>query len=177
MSRLLDRAIRALELLAVLLAVIGAAIIVVQMLWMSYGVFMRYAMGRPDRMVTEATALLLFPVALAGLAYALREDSLPRVTMLTDLMPPLAQKLVATLNALIMAGIGLFLAITAVNATLRAFTSGAASEILQWPRWTFWGFVALSLVVFTLYATLRLVRIALAPIPPKPAPEAENGLV
>jgi len=175
MRRLLDGALRGLEWLAVALATIGALIILVQMLWMSYGVFMRYAIGRPDRMVTEATALLLFPVALAGLAYALREDSFPRVTMLTDLFPPLLQRLVAGMNALIMAGIGVFLSITAVNATQRAFTSGAASEILRWPRWYFWAFVAVSLVVFTIYATLRLVRIVLPP--PKPAAEAPDGLV
>ena len=135
MREVLDRTIRGFEWLAVALATIGALIIVVQMLWMSYGVFMRYAIGRPDRMVTEATALLLFPVALAGLAYALREDSFPRVTMLTDLLPALAQRIVAVMNALIMAGIGVFLSITAVTATQRAFTSGAATEILRWPRW------------------------------------------
>lgn len=179
MNRLLDRAIRVLERLAVVLACIGAAIILVQMLWMSYGVFMRYAIGRPDRMVTEATALLLFPVALAGLAYALREDSFPRVTMLTDLLPPLWQKLVGVINALIMTGIGVFLSITAVVATQRAFRSGAASEILQWPRFYFWAFVALSLVVFTLYAALRLVRLLIAPAAPKSpaAPEANDGVV
>jgi TRAP-type C4-dicarboxylate transport system permease small subunit len=175
MHRLLDRTIRGFEWLAVALAVIGALIIVVQMLWMSYGVFMRYAVGRPDRMVTEATALLLFPVALAGLAYALREDSFPRVTMVTDLFPPLLQRLVAVMNALIMAGIGVFLSMTAVNATQRAFTSGAASEILRWPRWYFWAFVATALVVFTTYAVLRLLRLLLPQ--PKPAPEAPDGLV
>ena len=183
MRRLLDGALRGLEWGAVALAAVGALIIVVQMLWMSYGVFMRYAMGRPDRMVTEATGLLLFPVALAGLAYALREDSFPRVTMLTDLLPPLLQRIVAALNALIMLLIGGFLSITAINPTQRAYTPGSASEILQWPRWYFWAFVAASLVVFTLYALLRVLRILTGPPDrktapkPEPAPEASDGLV
>ena len=58
---------RGLERLAVWLAAAGALIIVVQTLWISYGVFMRYVVGKPDGTVTEATALLLFPAALPGI--------------------------------------------------------------------------------------------------------------
>lgn len=179
MKGLIDRAIRGVEGLVLALAMAGAVIIVVQMLWISYGVFMRYYVGRPDRMVTEATALLLFPVALAGLAYAMREDSYPRVTMLTDLLPATLRKLVGLVNCALMALIGVFFSMTAVNATLRAFNSGAASEILRWPRYYFWAFVAVSLVVFTVYATLRLVQLALTPASRKPAPDPElpDGMV
>ncbi|MGY6410455.1 MAG: TRAP transporter small permease [Alkalilacustris sp.] len=175
----LDRVIRGVEVVVVALAMAGALIIVIQMLWISYGVFMRYAIGRPDRMVTEATALLLFPVALAGLAYAMREDSYPRVTLLTDMLPGWLQKLAAIVNCTVMMLIGVFFSMTAISATRRAFNSGAASEILQWPRYYFWSFVAVSLVVFTLYATLRLLKLLLAPAPTKPLPEPElpDGMV
>lgn len=37
--------------------------------------------------MTEATALLLFPVAFLGLAFALYEDAYPKVTMLIDHLP------------------------------------------------------------------------------------------
>ncbi|NKX45951.1 TRAP transporter small permease [Roseibacterium sp. KMU-115] len=133
------------------------------MLWISYGVFTRYALNAPDRMVTEATALLLFPVAFAGLAYALREDAYPRVTMLTDRLPARGRKLVTLLNLALMTGVGLFFAMAAVNATIRAFNSGSSSEILLWPRWVFWAPGAVSLVLFTVYAALRLARVALTP--------------
>ncbi|MGY6694857.1 MAG: TRAP transporter small permease [Roseinatronobacter sp.] len=167
MLRLIDRATKALEWLVLGLAAVGAIIIVVQMLWISYGVFMRYVIGRPDRMVTEATALLLFPVALVGLAYAMREDSYPRVTLLTDTLKPGIQKLIALMNGAIMALIGLFFSITTINATIRAFNSGSSSEILNWPRYLFWGVAAAALTVFTLYATLRVLQIALRPAPKK----------
>ena len=176
MLKLIDRATKLVERVVVALAVIGAAIIVVQMVWISYGVFMRYAIGRPDRMVTEATALLLFPVALLGLAYAMREDSYPRVTLLTDTFKPGLQKLVLLFNGLIMLLIGVFFSITTTNATLRAFNSGSSSEILNWPRYLFWGVAAASLIVFTIYATLRLLQIALRP-PPAPLKEADDGMV
>ncbi|MCC5955935.1 MAG: TRAP transporter small permease subunit [Natronohydrobacter sp.] len=174
MRALIDRATKTVEWLVLGLAAIGALIIVVQMVWISYGVFMRYVIGRPDRMVTEATALLLFPVALVGLAYAMREDSYPRVTLLTDALRPGIQKLIALMNGAIMALIGVFFSITTINATIRAFNSGASSEILNWPRYLFWGAAAASLSVFTLYATLRLVQIALSPAPEK---EERDGMV
>ncbi len=162
MSRL-DRYIRHVERLVVLLAAAGACIIIVQMVWISYGVFTRYALNTPDRMVTEATALLLFPVAFAGLAYALREDAYPRVTMLTDRLPALGRKIVTLINLALMLGVGLFFATAAGNATIRAFNSGSSSEILLWPRWIFWAPGTLSLVVFAIYALLRLARVALTP--------------
>ena len=77
---LLDRA-------ALSCALGGGVLILIQALWMSWGVFSRYFLGSPDRMVTEATALLLFPVAFAGLAYAVRRDANPKVTMLLDVLP------------------------------------------------------------------------------------------
>ena len=160
---LLDSLIRWMERLVVWLAAAGAAVIVLQMVWISYGVFTRYALNAPDRMVTEATALLLFLVAFAGLAYALREDAYPRVTMLTDRLPAIGRKLVALVNMALMCGVGVFFAMAAINALIRAFNSGSSSEILLWPRWIFWAPCAASLVIFTLYAALRLARIALTP--------------
>lgn len=163
MTRTLDRYIRLVETAVVWLAGAGAMVVIVQMLWISYGVFTRYALNAPDRMVTEATALLLFPVAFAGLAYALREDAYPKVTMLTDHLPAPARKAIALFNLAIMLGVGLFFSLAGVDATLRSFNSGASSEILLWPRWAFWAPGALALVLFSLYAALRLVRLARTP--------------
>ena len=171
MLNLIDRATKAVEWVVVALAALGAAIIVIQMVWISYGVFMRYVIGQPDRMVTEATALLLFPVALVRLAYAMREESYPRVTLLTDALSPTMQKLIALMNGAIMLLIGVFFSITTINATIRAFNSGSSSEILSWPRYLFWSVAAAALVVFTVYALLRLAQTALRPAPEKDAPD------
>jgi TRAP-type C4-dicarboxylate transport system permease small subunit len=159
--------LRRVEQLAVGLAGLGAAIIVVQMLWISYGVLMRYVVGRPDGTVTEATALLLFPAAFLGLAYALKEDAYPKVLFLRDALGPRGRRRLDLLNLVLMAGVGGFFAIAGVDATLRSFESGAASEILLWPRYLFWAPGALALLVFTLYVVLRLVAL-LAEAPPAP---------
>lgn len=157
--------LRRTEQLAVGLAGVGAAIIVVQMLWISYGVFMRYVVGRPDGTVTEATALLLFPAAFLGLAFALKEDAYPKVLFLRDALGARGRRRLDLLNLVLMVVVGGFFAIAGVDATMRAFESGAASEILLWPRWMFWAPGALSLVVFTLYVVLRLVAVLVEPPP------------
>lgn len=154
--------LRRTEQLAIGLAGAGALIIVVQMLWISYGVFMRYGVGRPDGTVTEATALLLFPAAFLGLAFALKEDAYPKVTFLPDALGPRGRRWLEALNLLLMIVVGGFFAIAGVDATLRAYDSGAASEILLWPRWLFWAPGALALLVFTFYVVLRLAALLAA---------------
>ncbi|MBL6945570.1 MAG: TRAP transporter small permease subunit [Rhodospirillales bacterium] len=140
------------------LTVCAAVVVLVQVLWISYGVFMRYVVNSPDRMVTEATALLLVPVAFAGLGFALREDAYPKVTLITERFSQKIQYILAIVNFAIMFGVGLFFSIAATSAFFRAYDSGAASEILLWPRYFFWAPVAVSLICFSLYTFLRLVR-------------------
>ena len=140
------------------LVFMGAAIVLIQVVWISYGVFMRYVLNSPDGMVTEATALLLVPVAFAGLAYALREDAYPKVTMLTNLLSKSANLCVERFNFLLKIAIGIFFSIATVSATFNSYSWGSASEILLWPRFLFWIPVAFSFCVFTLYSSLMLIR-------------------
>lgn len=158
-----DRLVGMVERMVIWLAGAGAVLVLVQMVWISYGVFVRYGLNSPDRMVTEATALLLFPVAFAGLAYALHEDAYPKVTMVTDRFGPRLRKTLDVINLALMMGVGLFFSYAGVSATIRAFNSGVASEILHWPRYLFWAPGALALLLFSFYAFLRLLQAIRAP--------------
>jgi len=162
---------RAIDKLSVFLVILGGAVILIQTLWISYGVFMRYIMNSPDRMVTEATALLLVPTAFAGLAYALREDAYPKVTFLTQALNIKSQVALQRLNLILKFSIGLFFSVAAVSATLNSYASGAASEILLWPRFYFWIPVAFSLCVFTFYCALHFIGTFL---PQDLSPEEQN---
>jgi len=135
----------------------GALVVLVQAGWISYGVFVRYVLNEPDRFVTEATALLLVPVAFAGLAYALSEDAFPRVTMLVDVLSPRVQWLIGTINLALMLAIGLFFTLATGGAAIRTYFSGASTEVLRWPEFIFWVPVAISILVFDLYALVRLL--------------------
>ena len=90
------------ERLAVGLAGVGAAIIIVQMLWISYGVFMRYVMANPDGTVTEATALLLTIATVGAVAqcheFALRSSA--RAASLGQVSADTPGNLVAACGAL-----------------------------------------------------------------------------
>ena len=138
------------------LAYAGAAVVFVQVVWTSYGVMMRYAFNSPDAYVTEATALLLFPVAFLGLAHAMKEDAYPRVSFLLDATKgrPVYQWIRGGTDLVVII-VGLYFSFASVNATVKAFHSEAASEILLWPRFYFWIPSALAISFFTLYALVR----------------------
>lgn len=154
--------LRLIERLAVWLAALGALIIVVQMVWISYGVFTRYVLLKPDGTVTEATALLLFPVAFLGLAFALKEDAYPKVTFLRDALLPRGRRILEAVNLALMVLVGGFFAIAAVRAMIGTFESGAASEILLWPRYLFWGPSAIAILVFVSFAVIKLAALLTA---------------
>ena len=155
--------IRATERVTKWFAVIGGMIILVQMTWISYGVFKRYVLGDPDAFVTEATALMLFPVAFLGLAYALTVNAYPAVSYVVDALHGRAKKALMAFNFLIMVLIGIFFSYAGIDATIKSYSSGAASEILLWPRVYFWLPGAIALVLFTWYCTLRLIQVLVSP--------------
>jgi len=146
-----------LEQVARVLIYCGGILVLIQAFWITYGVFMRYVMDSPDGMVTEATALMLVPVAFFGLTYALARDAYPKVTILTDRMPSSLRAVVQRFNLLVMVLVGLFFSLAAGEAAIRAYHSGAASEILLWPRFYFWVPVAISLIIFTFLALVKLL--------------------
>ncbi len=134
----------------------GMAIVLVQSFWITYGVFVRYALGNPDGMVTEATALLLVPLAFLGLPYALKEDAFPRVTFVTDKLPRRIAILVGKVHLVIMILLGLFFAAVTVNATVTSFLSGASSSVLGWPEYLFWAPVAVASFAFVIFGIYQL---------------------
>jgi TRAP-type C4-dicarboxylate transport system permease small subunit len=136
--------------------VAGAAIVVIQSFWITYGVFVRYVLKNPDSMVTEATALLLIPLAFLGLPYAMKDDAFPRVTFVTDKLPPRAAFVIGRINIAIMVLVGLFFVAVTINATVSTFRSGASSSVLGWPEFAFWAPVAVASVAFVVYAVYDL---------------------
>lgn len=162
---MLNKSISIAEKLTKWLAIAGGVIVLVQMVWISIGVFRRYVLGNPDGYVTEATALLLFPVAFLGLAFALKENAYPTVTFAVDALKGRPKRLLLSFNFFIMVCVGIFFSVAAVDATLKSYASGSASEILLWPRYLFWMPCAFSLVLFTWYAFLRLIAIAIGQAP------------
>ena len=74
MLNLVDRATKAVEWVVVALAALGSAIIVIQMVWISYGVFMALCHGpaRPDGDRGHGAAVVPRRIGRAGLCHARR---------------------------------------------------------------------------------------------------------
>jgi len=142
---------------------VGVAIVLIQSVWITYGVFVRYVLGSPDGTVTEATALLLVPLAFLGLPYALKEDAFPRVTVVTDNLPAPIAVVLGKLNLAIMTVVGLFFAAVTINATLSSFQSGASSSVLGWPEYLFWAPVAVASITFVIYGVYLLLARSAVP--------------
>ena len=136
--------------------VVGGAIIILDSLWMTYGVFMRYVIRNPDRAVTEATGLLLVPLAYAGLPLAMRDRSFPRVTFVLDALSGPWRARIEKVNLIIMVLVSAFFLVVSGSAALRTFHSGASSYVLNWPEYPFWLPVTYSIGVLTLLAIFRL---------------------
>ena len=137
----------------------GCVLILVQAVWITWGVFARYVLRDPDEMVTEATALLLVPLAFVGIAYALQEDAFPKVTMLIDKLPAAIANRIRLFNLVLMTLIGGFFTVVAGSATIRSYTTGAVSQIIEWPEFAFWAPVCVFIGTFTI---LGIIRVATA---------------
>ncbi len=143
------------------LAYAGAVLILVDAFWISISVFRRYVLNDPDPVVTEAAALLLLPLAFAGLAYSFAEDANPKVTMLIDKLPATAAMSIEALNLLVGAAVGVMLTAFSSTATIRSYASGAASPVIEWPEYFLWASVAIFSLTFTLLVMVRLsIRLA-----------------
>ena len=156
---MLDRLEQWLTRLISLMVLGGSVLILVQAVWISWGVFARYVLRDPDEMVTEATALLLVPLAFVGIAYALQEDAFPKVTMLIDKLPAAIANRIRLFNLVLMTLIGGFFTVVAGSATIRSYTTGAVSQIIEWPEFAFWAPVCVFIGTFT---ALGVIRVAAA---------------
>ncbi|MDD1793357.1 TRAP transporter small permease [Enterovibrio sp. ZSDZ42] len=136
---------------------VGAAIVVIQAAWITYGVGVRYILNSPDGMVTEATALLLVPVAFLGVSYALLNHSYPKVSLIRDRLPKGIQFWVDKFNMLMMLLVGSFFLAASGKAMFKSIDSGSASEILLWPRFYFWIPVVIALLSFCITALCMLI--------------------
>jgi TRAP-type C4-dicarboxylate transport system permease small subunit len=136
---------------------IGALLVLVECLWITYGVFVRYVLHQPSLMVTEGTALLLLPLAFSGMAYALRTDAFPKVTLLTDWFRPPWKVAVEKLNLALMILVGAFMTAVAAEGAIDGFRSDELSQINNWPEYLFWAPVPLFTLAFTLDGLLQLI--------------------
>jgi TRAP-type C4-dicarboxylate transport system permease small subunit len=139
------------------LIVLGGILILVESFWITWGVFIRYVLRSPDSMITEATALLLVPLAFVGMAHALNDDAFPKVTLLVEKFPERIRSVIHLFNMALMFLIGIFFSMVGVSAAFRTYNAGNTTDILEWSEWIFWVPIAIFFVVFTILALSLLI--------------------
>lgn len=142
--------------LVVASTVLGCAMLLIEAFWITYGVFTRYVLSNPDRMVTEGTALILLALAFAGLPSALRQNSFPRVAFLIDRLSPTGALVVGLINTSLIAFVGMFLTMSAGTAALRTFGTQQTMYITGWYEYVFWIPVAIFTLFLTMYAVILI---------------------
>ena len=158
MSRALEtNAFRWLSRAVTALIFVGGVLILVEAFWITWGVFTRYVLRSPDSMVTEATALLLVPLAFVGMAHALNDDAFPKVTILIAKFPERIRSVIQLFNMALMFLIGIFFSIVGVSAAFRTYNAGNTTDVLEWSEWIFWVPIAIFIVVFTILALAFLI--------------------
>lgn len=139
-------------------AYLAAGILLVQLAWISYGVFARYVLRTPDPLVTEATALMLVALVFLGLPLAYKSDSIPKVVMLSKLLPRKLSRAVWMFDQLVVLLVGCFIAYMSILATARTYKSGVRSDAAGWPEYVIWFFLAFSCLLFTILVARDLLR-------------------
>jgi len=106
MAPLIRRAMHWLYLLCVTVA--GAAMVVIALV-IPYGVFCRYVLNSAASWPEPMSILLSIVITLFGAAACYRMRVHMKVTLLVELFPPLAQRLINTLAELLVGALGLFM--------------------------------------------------------------------
>lgn len=108
---------------------------------------------------SEANVLLLVMMVYIGLAGAQARGAHFRVTLVTDRLPPGAQRFLAALMALLsIAGIGLLAVMTTENAIGSVQRGEASFGVISFPIWPGRVMVALGLWLLVLQFFLDLLR-------------------
>ena len=139
-------------------ALLCGALIVVQSMWITYAVFLRYFLGQGDMYMLEVTSLLLLVVAFLGAPLALRENAFPTVFMLVNRFPVKGQqwlRIVGLVMSIIFFG---FFTRGAAWIAIDAFKTDYVTTVVHWPYYPFWAVITLSGILFILIALVLVIN-------------------
>ena len=85
--------------------------------------------------------------------------------MLIDKLPDAIAQRIRFFNLVMMTLIGVFFTIVAGSATIRTYTTGAVSSIIEWPEFAFWAPVCVFIAAFTALGAIRVATALAAGVP------------
>lgn len=143
-----------------LLAVIGAAIVVLMTVLTGYSVFWRYVLGEPITWIDELSGYLVVLMVMLGVSEALRRGDHINVDLVVGRLGPGGQRAVAIWSMLAVIAFGVILLIDAINAVQGVYAMGLVSEgYLEIDMWIPQSAVILGSVMLIVTAALALLRV------------------
>lgn len=183
MRKLLRKAGRSLgrgvALLARLVEVLAGVILVVQVLMLTYSVVQGVFEIRPQLLwLSEVTRMGLIPLALLGMALALRSRAHQGIDALTILLPARVQVVVETFDWLVLAAFGAFFAHRGWLYLVDIHGQQERLTNIDWPAWPFYicfPVAGVLVAVFSLEALAQRPARREQPIVPEPVVQGEGA--
>lgn len=152
LDRLLDRAIRALDgfLAAALLAMVALA---------CANAALRYLWGETLVWADETLIFAMVGVSFLGVIGVAHRRQQLRMSLLSQLLPAQAARVLRGLDLAVTAGVCLFVAKYSLDTVARLKTRGTLSNMAELPLWAMHGLVLAGLVGMALIALLQLGRL------------------
>ena len=139
-------------------ALLCGLLVVVQSVWITYGVLLRYFLRQGDMYTIEVTSLLLLLVAFLGAPFALRQEAFPTVFMVVNRLPDKIQRWLRAFALLMSIIFFFFFTWGAAWIAIDAHKTDYVTTIVHWPYYPFWAIIALSGVLFMLVALAMLAK-------------------
>ena len=157
---MLDRAIRAVERVTDVAAVLGCLLLLPLILSMTYEVVARYAFRAPTFWAFEVSYMLMGSIFMLGMAAALKHDQHVRVDFIFNMLPPRVRAGVDILCFLLVLPCAAWLAYELFNFAQRAYVSGRSTGRSAWNPviWPYRAMLSVGFAVLTLQILVQMVK-------------------
>lgn len=157
---MLDRAIRAVERVTDLAAVMGCFLLVPLILSMTYEVIARYAFNAPTYWAFEISYMLMGSIFMLGMASALKHDQHVRVDFLFSALPPRFRAAIDIVCFLLVLPCAAWLAYELFNFAQRSYVTGRTTGRSAWNPviWPYRVMLSVGFTVLTLQILIEIVK-------------------
>jgi TRAP-type C4-dicarboxylate transport system permease small subunit len=133
-------------------------LVMIQCVWLTYAVILRYFLRIGDMYVVEVTSLLLLQVAFLGAAFTLQQEAFPTVSVIVRLLPARVQQWLRVFSLVMGLLFFGFFTRGAIWIAIDAYKTDYLTTVVHWPYYPFWAVIALSGLLFLLVAIALLIN-------------------
>ncbi len=158
----LERWVRAIERpgrpLGMVMSMVGAAALIVMMLWVVTDVLLRFLFNRPVLGSYEIVEYMMVAFVFMAMAHAQFCRAHISVPVFVEKLPPRMRAVVESVTSIVTLAIALVLVWGAIGQTRDMYFSRMTSAVLFIPKWPFQAITALGLAAFSVAVLADVLR-------------------